>query len=69
MLLHGALNTYVSNPRTVAEQMILARPSLMVSVPRLYETVFATVHQKVAASAPKRAIFNWALKVGRHNQY
>lgn len=69
VLLHGALNTYVSNPRTVAEQMTLAQPTMMVSVPRLYETVFATVHQKVASSAAKKAIFTWALKVGRHNQY
>ena len=69
VLLHGSLNTYVANPRTVAEQMQLAQPSMMVSVPKLYETVFATVHQKVAASAAKRAILTWSLKVGRHNQY
>lgn len=69
VLLHGCLNTYVANPRTVAEQMQLAQPTMMVSVPKLYETVFATVHQKVASSAAKRAIFKWALKVGRHSQY
>lgn len=69
VLLRGCLNTYVANPRTVAEQMQLAKATMMVSVPKLYETVFTTVHQKVASSAPKRAIFSWALKVGRHNQY
>lgn len=69
VLTHGCLNTYVRNPRTVAEQMQLAQASMMVSVPKLYETVFATAHQKVAASPVKRAIFSWALRVGRHNQY
>lgn len=69
VLTHGCLNTYVENPRTVAEQMVLAQPSMLVSVPKLYETVFATVHQKVAASPVKRAILTWALKIGRHNQY
>lgn len=69
LLTHGCMNTYVANPRTVAEQMVLAQATMMVSVPRLYETVFTTVHQKVQASAAKRAIFTWALKVGRHNQY
>ena len=58
-----------ANPRTVAEQLQLAKPTMMVSVPKLYETVFTTVHQKVQASAAKKQIFSWALRVGRHNQY
>ena len=69
VLTHGCLNTYVKNPRTVAEQMQLAQASMMVSVPKLFETVFATAHQKVASSPAKRAVFSWALKIGRHNQY
>lgn len=69
VLIHGCMNTYVANPRTVAQQMVLAKTSMMVSVPKLYETVFATVHQKVASSPIKRAILTWALRVGRHNQY
>lgn len=68
VLLKGCMNTYVANPRTVAEQMVLARPTLMVSVPKLYETVFATAHAKVASSAVKRQIFTWALRVGARNQ-
>ena len=69
VLLKGCMNTYVANPRTVAEQMVLARPTLMVSVPKLYETVFATAHAKVESSAAKRRIFTWALRVGARNQH
>ena len=69
VLMHGCMNTYVENARTVAEQMVLAQPTLMVSVPKLFETVYATAHAKVEGSAAKRQIFTWALKVGRHNQY
>lgn len=69
VLLHGSMNTYVENARTVAEQMVLAEPTMMVSVPKLFETVYATAHAKVQSSAVKRQIFTWALKVGRHNQY
>lgn len=69
VLLHGSMNTYVENARTVAEQMVLAQPTMMVSVPKLFETVYATAHAKVESSAAKRQIFTWALKVGRHNQY
>ena len=69
VLIHGAMNTYVENARTVAEQMVLAQPTLMVSVPKLFETVFATAHAKVAGSAAKKKLFAWALRVGRHAQY
>lgn len=69
VLAHGCMNTYVANARTVAEQMVLAQPTMMVSVPKLYETVYTTAHSKAAGSPVKRKIFAWALKVGRHNQY
>ena len=69
VLLKGCMNTYVENARTVAEQLVLAEPTLLVSVPKLYETVFATAHAKVAASGVKRRIFTWALQVGARNQH
>lgn len=68
VLLKGCMNTYVANARTVAEQLILAKPTLLVSVPKLYETVFTTAHAKVVSSAAKRRIFTWALQVGARNQ-
>jgi long-chain acyl-CoA synthetase len=41
-------------------------PSALLSVPRLYEKIFARIQEKVAAdSAISRGIFNWALGVGR----
>jgi long-chain acyl-CoA synthetase len=42
------------------------RPTLMFSVPRLYEKIYARVHEKVAADPPTRQrIFHWAIGVGR----
>lgn len=64
VLSNGCMNTYVPNAREVADMMVLAQPTLMVSVPKLFETVFKTAHQKVAGSAVKRAIFTWAFRVG-----
>ncbi len=61
---NGALNTYVPDPRTVPESMVRARPSLMVSVPRLYEKVYLAAHDKVAGSWLKRRIMAWALRIG-----
>ncbi len=64
VLSNGCLNTYVADPRQVAEQMILAQPNLLVSVPRLYEKVYNTAKEKVADSPVKQKIMAWALKVG-----
>jgi long-chain acyl-CoA synthetase len=42
------------------------RPTLMCSVPRLYEKMYARVREKVAADPPARQkVFHWALGVGR----
>ncbi|MFT3876538.1 MAG: long-chain fatty acid--CoA ligase [Propioniciclava sp.] len=64
VLTTGALNTYVSDPRTVAQALVEAKPSMFVSVPRLYEKVFLTVHERVAGSPAKQRIFRWAMGVG-----
>jgi long-chain acyl-CoA synthetase len=64
VLSNGCLNTYVADPRQIAEQMVLAKPNLLVSVPRLYEKVYNTAKEKVADSALKQKIMAWALRVG-----
>lgn len=67
LLSQGALNTYVTDPRTIAEMLTLVRPSLLVSVPRLYDKVHAAVHEQ-AATPTKRRVLEWSLKVGRKAQ-
>lgn len=64
VLCAGALNTYVPDPRTVAEMMVRAQPNLLVSVPRLYEKVFLAAKDKVADSPLKQRLMAWALRVG-----
>lgn len=64
VLSHGCLNTYVLDPRDVARQLVLAQPTLLVSVPRLYEKVFNTAKERVADSPTKQRIMTWALKTG-----
>ncbi|MGV8850222.1 MAG: AMP-dependent synthetase/ligase [Propionibacteriaceae bacterium] len=64
VLYSGALNTYVPDPRAVAEAMIRARPNMMASVPRLYEKVFITAKDKVADSPLKQRLMAWALRTG-----
>ena len=52
--------------QTVAEDLPAVRPHLMISVPRLYEKFYAAVLAKVSQDGGlKKAIFGWALGVGR----
>lgn len=64
VLSSGALNTYLTDPRTIAEAMVRVRPNLLVSVPRLYEKVYSAASEKVAGSPIKQRLMAWALRVG-----
>ncbi|MFZ0529637.1 MAG: long-chain fatty acid--CoA ligase [Propionicimonas sp.] len=64
VLTAGCLNTYVPNPRAVAEMLVKAEPTMLVSVPRLYEKVYLAAQEKVADSPVKERLMAWALRVG-----
>ncbi len=64
VLSNGSLNTYVPDPRTVAEMMVRAAPTMLVSVPRLYEKVFLAAKDKVADSPTKQRLMAWSTRVG-----
>ncbi|MBD3226490.1 MAG: AMP-binding protein, partial [Caldithrix sp.] len=62
---HGCTVAYAESIDTVAENLGEIRPTVMVSVPRLYEKIYARVIENVENGPPlKRHIFNWAIKVG-----
>ncbi len=65
VLLKGASNTILSNPREVVNALAEARPTVMVSAPRLYEKVHAAITARVESAPPlRRKIFAWAMQVG-----
>jgi long-chain acyl-CoA synthetase len=62
----GAQNNYIENPREVLQYFGEVRPTAMVSVPRLYEKIYAAVMDKLEKASPgKKRLFEWALEVGR----
>ena len=57
---------YLEDTNLVREALAEVRPTLMCAVPRFYEKIFATVHDKAdAASFGKRMLFKLAVKTGR----
>jgi long-chain acyl-CoA synthetase len=66
MLEVGATIAYAESVEAVPANMAEVRPTLMCSVPRLYEKIYARVLEKVAGDPPTRQkIFRWAIGVGR----
>ncbi|MGH3077081.1 MAG: AMP-dependent synthetase/ligase [Gaiellaceae bacterium] len=70
MLLLGAYVgfsiAFLPDPLRVGEALLQVRPTLLPSVPRVYEKVYAAVQARFAeATGVKRRLVDWALPVGR----
>ena len=66
MLHMGASIYYAESVNTVAENLLEVRPTILVSVPRIYEKIFAKVMNGVAGSGwPKHQLFHWAYLIGQ----
>jgi long-chain acyl-CoA synthetase len=61
----GVIINYAENVDSVAADMERWRPTLMASVPRLYEKIYGRVLERVRSSSPVRQrLFFWAKRVG-----
>lgn len=57
---------YAESLETIGQNLLEVRPTIMVSVPRVFEKIYAKVMDSVlAGSGLKKKIFFWALKVGK----
>jgi long-chain acyl-CoA synthetase len=65
-LYKGASIYYAESIETVAENLFEARPTIMISVPRLFDKIYAKVMDNILTQSPlKRKIFFWAIGVGK----
>ncbi|MBI4510135.1 MAG: long-chain fatty acid--CoA ligase [Deltaproteobacteria bacterium] len=61
----GIPGSFARSLDTVAEDMAACRPSIVAAVPRIFEKVYARVHDQAAAGpALRKKIFDWAVKTG-----
>lgn len=65
MFASGANVAYAGSPETLKKDLQLARPDMLMSVPRIYERIYEGVRNKASTSTIKRAIFDWATDVGQ----
>ncbi len=67
MLYHGVTLAYCPFIENLSETLLEVHPSIFVSVPRVYEKIYAKAEMKAHGFA-NRAIYRWALSVGRANK-
>jgi long-chain acyl-CoA synthetase len=66
MLRAGASIAYAEGFEKVADNMAEVRPTIMCSVPRLYEKMYARIRERIAGEPRlRRQVFHWAVEVGR----
>lgn len=66
MMAGGAEVYYAESVDTVAKNMTEARPTILISVPRLFEKIYNLVKQSVEeGTAVQQKIFDWAQSVGQ----
>ncbi len=60
---------YAESVDTVSKNLTEARPTVVISVPRLFEKMYNIVLKNVQeGSALKKGIFNWGINIGRKSQ-
>lgn len=62
----GALMAFADSIEKVPDNMLEVQPTLMISVPRLFEKIYHRIYDNVhEMSVIKRTIFHWAVDVGK----
>jgi len=62
----GATIAYAESVETVRDNMLEVRPTIVTTVPRLFERIYSRIAKQVDSSPPVRQkIFRWAVGVGR----
>ena len=66
MMACGAKITYAESVDAVSKNLPEVQPTVLISVPRVFEKVYAGVMKGLEGQSPtKRKIFDWAVSVGR----
>jgi long-chain acyl-CoA synthetase len=62
----GATIAYAESVETVRDNMLEVKPTIVTTVPRLFERIYSRVIKQVdSGSALKKKIFRWAIAVGK----
>lgn len=62
----GTVIAYAESIESVAQNLAEVRPTVMTSVPRMFEKIYGRILERgISAGFPKKQLFMWSLDVGR----
>jgi len=62
----GATIAYAESVETVRDNMLEVKPTIVTTVPRLFERIYSRIIKQVDSGSPlKKRIFRWAIAVGK----
>ncbi len=62
----GGMICYAESIETVAQNMIEVKPTIITTVPRLFERIYSRIIKNIESQPPsKQKIFYWAIEVGK----
>jgi long-chain acyl-CoA synthetase len=62
---HGFTMGLSEGPDSLRDELKIVKPTLMVSVPRIFEKFYESIQVRMESLGIKRHLFNWALDVGK----
>ncbi len=66
VVVQGHRVAYAESVELITKNLLEVKPTILVSVPRIYEKIYSKVMEGILSASPLRQkIFNWAMKVGK----
>jgi long-chain acyl-CoA synthetase len=64
-MMRGSTVAYARSIPQLQEDLLIIRPTILISVPRIYERIYASIRAKLAEGSPlARKLFNLAVEIG-----
>lgn len=64
----GCSVAYAESAETVRDSLLEVRPTVVTTVPRLFERIYSRIMKQIDSSPPaRRKIFHWAVSVGKEH--
>lgn len=63
-MMAGSRVTYARSISLLRDDLVLVRPTIFISAPRLYEKIYAAIQEKISTSWLKQKLFDWTVSLG-----
>jgi long-chain acyl-CoA synthetase len=66
-MMAGSCVTYARSITLLKEDLVIVRPTVFISAPRLYEKIYVAIQEKISSSKFKSRLFGWTVFLGWKN--